>query len=97
MNAKNRGLIGILVLVLIVAFSASPAFAAKGGVGQGVATHIIVFNDGVDAGAATAALARAHGLGVTNVYRHALSGAAAVVPPGRLHALDSHTLICTCI
>lgn len=39
MNAKNRGLIGILVLVLIVAFSTSPAFAAKGGVGQGVATH----------------------------------------------------------
>lgn len=52
-----------------------------------VATHIIVFADDADPGPAAEALARAHGLGVTHVYRHALRGMAAVVPEGRLEGL----------
>lgn len=38
---------------------------------------------------ATADLKRRHGLGVMHVYKHAISGAAAIVPPGRLRAIES--------
>ncbi len=54
---------------------------------QGAATHVIVFREGVDVDAAAEGLARAHGLEVTRIYRHALRGMAAVVPEGRLKAL----------
>jgi subtilisin family serine protease len=56
---------------------------------QGVATHIIVFRSDVNANAAAADLAAAHGLGVSNIYSHALNGMAAVVPAGRLRALSN--------
>ena len=56
--------------------------------GNGPASHIIVFNEDVEVDSTVADLARAHGLGVTNVYRYALRGMAAVVPQGRLNALQ---------
>ena len=74
------------LMALLLALAASPVFGAPPD-GKGPATHIIVFNPDVDVNSAVPALARAHGLGVTNVYRHALRGMAAVVPEGRLNAL----------
>ncbi len=54
----------------------------------GVATHIIVYKDGVDTDIETPKIANSFGLSVTHTYKHALHGAAAVVPPGRLIALQ---------
>ncbi len=54
----------------------------------GLATHIIVYKKDIDPDVVTRDLAREHGLGVTNIYRHALHGAAAVVPSGRLRILE---------
>lgn len=52
------------------------------------ATHIIVYRPDVDAPGASADLAHKNGLEINAVYRYALKGAAAVVPPGRLRALE---------
>lgn len=54
----------------------------------GVATHIVVYKDTVDAKVETPELAKRFGLGMTHVYTHALRGAAVIVPPGRLTALQ---------
>jgi subtilisin family serine protease len=51
------------------------------------ATHIIVFNEGVDVEAAAQGLTRAFNLRPTHTYRHAIKGMAAVVPEGRLTGL----------
>ena len=51
------------------------------------ASHIVVFNDGVDVSTVVPEVAKAHGLDVEFVYEHALKGLAAAVPPGRLNAL----------
>ena len=84
---KNQfSILAIFAAILLAALAASPVGAANGQDGQ-IATHIIVFNDGVDARDAAGSLASAHGLTVNNVYSHALSGMAAVVPAGRLKAL----------
>ncbi|MEK7561199.1 MAG: S8 family peptidase [Patescibacteria group bacterium] len=49
--------------------------------------YIVVLKDGVSADNAADDLSRAHGLGVSHIYRHALKGFSAVVPDGRLDAL----------
>ena len=77
----------IAMLTTSVGVAAAPAFG-NSGQGRSPATHIIVFVQDVDVDSTVADLARAHGLGVTNVYRHALRGMAAVVPQGRLNALQ---------
>ncbi len=71
-------------LLLLLLLSASPLAIA---VPPGVATHIIVFKSGVDPDVDTPKLARSFGLGIRHVFKHALHGAAVVVPPGRLIAL----------
>jgi len=53
----------------------------------GVATHIIVYKDAVDADVETPKLAKNFGLAVTHTYSHALHAAAVIVPLGRLVAL----------
>ena len=78
----------ISMLTISVGVAAAPAFGNDGqGQARSPASHIIVFNEDVGVDSAVADLARAHGLGVTNVYRYALRGMAAVVPQGRLSAL----------
>ena len=76
-----------MAALLLAALAASPVAGAAKGQDGPIATHIIVFNEGVDARDAAGSLASAHGLSVSNVYTHALSGMAAVVPAGRLNAL----------
>lgn len=51
--------------------------------------YIIVFKDTISLSSAASDLARDHGLGVRQEYQHALRGMAAVVPAGRLAALQS--------
>ena len=84
---KQITIVVMMAVLLLAALAASPVAGAAGGQDGPLATHIIVFNDGVDAPGAANSLAKAHGLKVNNVYSHALSGMAAVVPDGRLKAL----------
>ncbi len=55
---------------------------------SGIPSYIIVYKHGIEPESTSRELARRHGLEVSNIYRHALRGAAATVPPGRLHALE---------
>jgi subtilisin len=73
----------ILVLVAVVSFGASSAQAAST-----PNSYIIVFKDSVNVRAAVPAVAQAYGLQVGFVYEHALKGMSAVVPAGRLAALE---------
>ncbi|NPV08344.1 MAG: S8 family serine peptidase [Anaerolineae bacterium] len=87
---RSRSPIGQIIGALLLL--ATPLLLAAGppatpGIPE-VATHIVVFAEGADPGLAAEALARAHGLAVTHVYRHALRGMAAVVPEGRLEGLQ---------
>ena len=76
--------------VLMVALAFSGVTAAAGPpTDRGPATHIVVFNDGVDADAASQDLAQAHGLVREFVYSKALNGASFIVPPGRVAAIES--------
>jgi subtilisin family serine protease len=80
-----------IAVALVLLMPACPSWAAPPGartVEAPHATHIIVYRPDVDAAGASAELARKHGLEIDAVYRYALKGAAAVVPPGRLHALE---------
>jgi subtilisin len=73
----------IVTLLATVTFTSMPSLAATDG-----NAYIIVFNDSVNADAAAQALTRAYGLQAGFTYQHALKGMAAVVPPGRLAALE---------
>ncbi|MDH3300269.1 MAG: S8 family serine peptidase [Acidimicrobiia bacterium] len=50
--------------------------------------YIVVFKDDVDVDVAVPAVAKAHGLTVGHVYRHALKGMSVTAPEGRLNALE---------
>ena len=76
---KQLSILAIFAAILLAALAASPVGAAGKSQEGTQATHIIVFNSGVDAQSAAGSLASAHGLTVNNVYSHALSGMAAVV------------------
>ena len=73
-------LIGILIVV--ASLGTSPVQADAPG------SHIIVFRDSVNVRAAVPDVAQAYGLQVGFVYEHALKGMSAVVPAGRLAALQ---------
>lgn len=53
----------------------------------GVPTHIIVLKSGVSVDSVVNVMASANSLQVSNVYRYALNGFAASIPPARLEAL----------
>ena len=56
--------------------------------------YIIILSDlAPSASAAASELGRAHGLTVRRTYRNALRGFSAVVPAGRLQALQRHPLV----
>lgn len=71
-----------IVLALLV-----PGLASAAG-NPTAAPYIIVFKDSVDPAAEAPGLAKAYGLQPGFVYQHALKGMSAVVPAGRLVALQ---------
>ncbi|MDX1614015.1 MAG: S8 family serine peptidase [Candidatus Promineifilaceae bacterium] len=77
----------LLFGLLLVALTLASSHAAVAAPAQGQ-SYIIVFEDGVSARAAAPAVAKAHGLQTGYVYEHALQGMSAVVPAGRLAALE---------
>jgi subtilisin len=83
-SGKSR-LLNLLTLmaVLVAMLGASPIQAAVSG-----EAYIIVFKDKVDVQAAVPALSNAYGLQPGFTYQHALKGMSAVVPQGRLAALE---------
>jgi subtilisin len=81
---KNRiSMFLVVVLVIVASLGTSPAQAASTSNG-----YIIVFKDSVNVRAAVPAVAQAHGLQVGYVYESALKGMSAVVPAGRMAALE---------
>ncbi|UCH58812.1 MAG: S8 family serine peptidase, partial [Anaerolineales bacterium] len=84
MKLKTRATV-LLVFILV----AATAFGASATRAAGTADpYIIVFKEGVNVRAAVPAVAQAYGLRVGFVYQHALKGMSAVVPAGRLAALE---------
>ncbi|MCH8062454.1 MAG: S8 family serine peptidase [Chloroflexi bacterium] len=79
----------LLIALLIATLSLVPAVAAGPPPGRGPATHIVVFNEGVDADAASLDLVGRHGLTREFVYTRALRGASFIIPPGRLADVQS--------
>lgn len=70
-------LLSLMFVLAAIAAGAAPAPQAA------PASHIVLFREGVDPDAASADLARAHGLTREFVYRFAVRGASFVIPPGR--------------
>ena len=85
MSAGRKGLL-LLSLVAIMtlagALAATPVFG-EGGQDKGPATHIIVFNDGVDPHGAARDLGNVHGVKPEFVYKNAFRGMSGIVPPGK--------------
>lgn len=79
--------VGLILAVLLSVLVASTANAAPPAAGD---AYIVVFNNDVDVDVAVPAVARAHGLTVGHVYRHAVKGMSVSVPAGRLAALRNN-------
>ncbi|MHB1132193.1 MAG: S8 family serine peptidase [Chloroflexota bacterium] len=75
----------LLSLLLPGAIASAPLGQQPGPAG---ASYVIVFNDTVDPAAQAPGLANQYGLQLGFVYQHALKGMSAVVPAGRLAALE---------
>lgn len=84
----------ILILAAIILSTMVVSVSAQSN-NRAVATHIVIFRAGADVRATASALATTHGLQVTNLYRYALNGMAAVVPAGRLRALQNDPRVAT--
>jgi subtilisin family serine protease len=84
MKSKWNFLMIIVLLTALIGGSAGHVQAAKP---EGAA-YIIVFNDKVSPAAEAPGLAKAYGLQPGFIYQHALKGMSAVVPEGRLAALQ---------
>jgi subtilisin len=72
-----------ILFILFASLGITPIQAAPGG-----ESYIIVFKNTVDVQAAVPALTRAYDLQPAFTYQHALKGMSAVVPAGRLAALE---------
>ena len=75
--------IPILLLILaglLVATVAVPVLAGNHEQGRGPATHIIVFNEGVDSVVTARELENVHGVKTELIYRKALLGMSGIVP-----------------
>jgi subtilisin family serine protease len=86
-SSKFRQLVRYLLLTTGLLWSAPP-LAASPSLQDEVATHIIVYRSGVDPEGVTNELVATYGLRATHIFRYAINGAAVVVPPGRLAALQ---------
>jgi subtilisin len=85
MTVKTRiFVLSISILLFAGVLGAGSTMAAPPG-----GRYIIVFHDTVDVNAAVPAVAQAHRLQVGFVYENALKGMSAVVPAGRLNALQN--------
>jgi subtilisin len=84
MKTRINLLIVLVLLAMLVSGTAGPARAAS----PEAASYIIVFKDAVDPDVAAPGLAKAYGLQTGFIYQHALKGMSAVVPAGRLVALQ---------
>jgi subtilisin len=83
-QVKVRYLLGLVLFLGLGMLGASRAAAAPSGSGA----YVIVFQESVDVNSAVPDLARAYGLEAGFRYQHALKGMSAVVPAGRLAALE---------
>jgi subtilisin len=91
MSAKITGFswstLGLLLAISISTLHASPS--NTGGVpAEAVAGHIVVFRETADVDSDSRNLAAVYGLQVGMLYRHALKGMAAYIPPGILKRLE---------
>ena len=75
------------VLIALLLSLVSPGSAVQAANPTG-ASYIIVFKDAADPTAAAHGLANAYGLQTGFIYQHALKGMSALVPAGRLNALQ---------
>jgi len=83
----------LLILAgLLAAMAAGPVYGGnhEEGEGKGPATHIIVFNEGVDPDAAAQDLNKRHGVKTELIYRKALLGMSGIVPPGKESDVLAH-------
>src|SRR3990172_6149817 len=83
MNFKFRFSVLLILILVVVTLGVSPTQAAPT-----AEPYIIVFKDTVNVHAAVPAVAQAYGLQAGFVYQHALKGMSALVPFGRLAALE---------
>ena len=86
-NSYTHRLLSVGALVAILLSLVMPGIASAAA-NPAAAPYIIVFKDTVDPNAAAPGLAKAYGLQPGFVYQHALKGMSAVVPAGRLIALQ---------
>ncbi len=80
-SAASLGLV-LAVIVSLLTTSVADAAPPSG------ERYIVVFDDDVDVHVAVPAVAKAHGLTVGHVYRHALKGMSVIAPEGRRNALE---------
>ncbi len=77
----------LMALVLLAALFSGTSISAQAA-GPDSAPYIIVFKETVDPPAEAPGLAKAYGLQTGFIYQHAIKGMSAVVPAGRLIALQ---------
>jgi subtilisin len=77
----------LMILILLVTLASGTAGSAQAANPE-AASHIIVFKDTADPTAQAQGLANAYGLQTGFIYQHALKGMSALVPAGRLIALQ---------
>jgi subtilisin len=80
-------LLYISISVIFLLSLATPGVASAAAVSAGT-SYIIVFKDTVEPTAAAQGLAKAYGLQTGFIYQYALKGMSAVIPEGRLNALQ---------
>jgi subtilisin len=78
----------LFILAIVLAIGLSGSLSVGAAPPAPVGSYVIVFNDSVDVATAVRNVARAYDLQTGFVYQHALKGMSAVVPVGRLAALE---------
>jgi len=73
--------------VIVISIPTQLAFAAVSNEGFVPDHYIVTLQPNEQAASKAPEMARTHGLGLRHVYKHALNGFSAFIPPGRLNAL----------
>ncbi len=84
MKTKCNSLIVLILMATLLVGAPGQVQAAN----PTSAPYLIVFKDTIDPNAEAPGLARAYGLQIGFIYQHALKGMSALVPEGRLNALQ---------
>ena len=83
---KNKFFISIsIILIFMITSTFGTAFASANPTAE---SYLIVFKDTVNPGVEVPAFAKAYGLQPGFIYEHALKGMSAMIPEGRLTALQ---------